>query len=283
MGCNQGNKFRRGIKRPTHMNRRSFIWKGLLALGGFLSGYGGLGSVPAGAASLTGRCTGGRNRRSRMALIIDDIGQSRARARQFLDLDVVLTFSILPHLPYSDQLAREMHGIGYEVMLHQPMEPYSAACDPGPGALFVGDGSRRIARVMEGNIRTLPQAVGVNNHMGSRFTESAEDIGAALKIVKKNGLFFVDSCTTNHSKARAMARSFDIPALSRRVFLDNVREESAVLRELYRVKRHALRKGRVVAIGHPFPETARAIRRFAMDADNTDIRLVSVSGLMQSP
>ena len=117
-----------------------------------------------------------------MALIIDDIGHSRARARQFLDLDIALTFSILPHLPFSGELACEMHRTGYEVMLHQPMEPYNKAHDPGPGALYVGDGSRRIAAVMEANINTLPQVVGVNNHMGSRFTESGDDISAAEAI-----------------------------------------------------------------------------------------------------
>ena len=102
----------------------------------------------AGMASLWGT-----TRRPQIALIIDDIGQSRTRAREFMKMDIALTFSILPHLPYSCELAEEMNRVGYEVMLHQPMEPFSAAQDPGPGALYVGDGPQRITEIMESNIQ----------------------------------------------------------------------------------------------------------------------------------
>ncbi|MBW2613639.1 MAG: divergent polysaccharide deacetylase family protein [Deltaproteobacteria bacterium] len=252
------------------MNRRHFLLKSMFALSGLLMGFGRRPEALAGAD------------RPRLALIIDDIGHSRARAQEFLNLDVALTFSVLPHLTYSRELAIEMNRIGYEVMLHQPMEPYNTANDPGPGALFVGDSRQRIMDVMEANIENVPYAGGVNNHMGSKFTESREDISEALEIIKKNKLFFVDSCTSNHSKAHATARSFKIPSLSRRIFLDNTREESAVLLELARLKKCALRVGQAVGIGHPFMPTARAIHRFARDEHNADIELVSVSELLKS-
>jgi polysaccharide deacetylase 2 family uncharacterized protein YibQ len=197
-----------------------------------------------------------------------------------MQIDIALTFSILPHLRYSRELAGEMHRVGYEVMLHQPMEPFSETQDPGPGALYVGDGLDRITEVMEANIRNIPHAVGVNNHMGSKFTESCDDVGGALKIVKQKKLFFVDSWTSCHSKAQAISESFGIPTLSRRIFLDNVRKESAVMTELARLKQCALRNGQAVGIGHPVSSTARAINRFARDRRNADIELVSVSALL---
>jgi len=262
--------------RQAGMNRRRFICKCGLALGGFLAGYGRVGEVSAaGMASLWGTA-----RRPQIALIIDDIGQSRTRAREFMEIDIALTFSILPHLPYSLEMAEEMNRVGYEVMLHQPMEPYSTVQDPGPGTLYVGDGPDRVTKVMEENIRNIPHAVGVNNHMGSKFTESSDDVGKALKIVKPKKLFFVDSWTSSHSKAHAISTSFGIPTLSRRIFLDNVREESAVLKELTRLKQCALRNGQAVGIGHPVSSTARAINRFARDRRNADIELVSVSELL---
>lgn len=263
------------MKHEAGMNRRRFILKCGLALGCFLTCGRGTASAWNGITALWGPA-----RRPQIALIIDDIGQNGKRAREFMDIDIALTFSILPHLPYSRELAGELNRVGYEVMLHQPMEPYSRTQDPGPGALYVGDGPERIADVMESNLHNIPYAVGVNNHMGSKFTESGDDLGNALKIVKMKEMFFVDSWTSRHSKAHAISRSFGIPTLSRRIFLDNVREESAVMAELHRLKECALRNGQAVGIGHPLTCTARAINRFARDRRNADIELVSVSALL---
>lgn len=269
------HKYAMQVNKRAGMTRRRFAWKCGLALGGLLAGWGRLARAADGVPPLWDT-----RRRPQIALIIDDIGQNRKRAREFMEIDIALTFSILPHLPYSRELAEEMNRIGYEVMLHQPMEPFSKSQDPGPGALYVGDEPERITAVMESNIRNIPHAVGVNNHMGSKFTESGDDVGEALKIVKQRNLFFVDSLTSNHSKARAISRSFGIPTLGRRIFLDNVREESAVLAELARLKQCALRSGQAVGIGHPVSPTARAINRFARDRRNADIELVSVSMLL---
>ena len=259
------------------MTRRRFIWKFGLALGGLWTG-----SIRTAGASSNRTLPWGTVRRPQIALIIDDIGQNRARAREFMEIDIALTFSILPHLPYSCELAGEMNRVGYEVMLHQPMEPFSKIQDPGPGALYVGDDPERITEVMESNFCNIPHAAGVNNHMGSKFTESGDDIGKVMKIVRQKNLFFVDSWTSNHSKAHAISRSFGIPTLSRRIFLDNVREESAVMSELARLKECAFRTGQAIGIGHPFSSTARAINRFARDRNNADIELVSVSELLRT-
>ena len=259
------------------MNRRRFILNCGLVLGGFLAGCGRMARASTGKPLLWDIA-----RRPQIALIIDDIGQNRTRAREFMEIDIALTFSILPHLPYSRELAEEMNRVGYEVMLHQPMEPFSKNQDPGPGALYVGDKPERIMEIMESNIHCIPHAVGVNNHMGSKFTESGDDVGEALKIIRQKNLFFVDSWTSNHSKAHAISRSFGIPTLSRRIFLDNVREESAVLSELARLKLCAFRTGQAIGIGHPVSSTARAINRFARDRNNADIELVSVSELLRT-
>ena len=82
------------------MSRRYFIWKCGLALGGFLAGSGRMTEASAGMAYLWGK-----TQRPQIALIIDDIGQSRTRAKEFMKIDIALTFSILPHLPYSCELA----------------------------------------------------------------------------------------------------------------------------------------------------------------------------------
>ena len=217
----------------------------------------------------------------RIALIIDDIGYSRRRAMPFLDLPIDMTFSILPKLRKSQELAREIHHLGQEVMLHQPMEPYDPDLDPGPGALFVGDGPEKITRTLDDNISEIPYAVGVNNHMGSRFTASGREISEALLVVKKRDLLFVDSLTSSKSKAYKTAKNLRLPAGVRNTFLDNIHCTSNVYAQLQRLKRHALHYGQGIGIGHPYPETATAIGQFIKDIQGSGISFVHVSRLIE--
>jgi len=213
----------------------------------------------------------------RLALIIDDIGASLFHAKPFLELDVPMTFAILPRLPMTEESASLIHNKGHEIMLHQPMEPRDPGMSPGPGALYVGDEPIKILHTVEENISSVPFAAGMNNHMGSRFTAAPKEMLETLQVAKNRGLFFVDSLTTGDSKGYKTAKTLHLPATSRDVFLDNSVEESAIVRQLYQLKGIALKHGYAVGIGHPFVETSRAINRFLKAVKETEFELVHMS------
>ncbi|MCP4692382.1 MAG: divergent polysaccharide deacetylase family protein [Desulfobacterales bacterium] len=219
----------------------------------------------------------------RAALIIDDIGASPRRARQFLDLRLPVTFAILPRLEYSWALAETIHQQGCEIMLHQPMEPLNPRLSPGPGALYMGYDAKKIVRIMEENIARAPFAIGVNNHMGSRFTQGRREMEAVLGVVKQKDLYFVDSLTTGQSRGYNTARGLNITAARRNVFLDNVPEEARVRAQLRKLILHARRHGRAVGIGHPHPATARAIKSFKKEFASAGVSLAPMSRILSSP
>ncbi len=219
--------------------------------------------------------------KARIALIIDDMGASRSLTRKFLDIGVPITFSILPQLTWSQEVAYEIHSRNQEIMLHQPMEPYNSHLDPGPGALYVSYESEKIASIMKENIANMPFAIGVNNHMGSRFTASERGMIEVLKTVKRSGFFFVDSLTTSRSKAYTTAKALNISTASRNIFLDNRPNESAIMGQLKKLERSALRFGHAIGIGHPFTETARAIETFTKSLDKTRSSLVHVTKVLE--
>jgi uncharacterized protein len=210
----------------------------------------------------TGPGGGGAAGRPRIALIIDDIGFSRARARAFLDMEVPITYAILPRLRLTRELAGEIHQEGREIMLHQPMEPFDGRIDPGPGAVFVKDPPEKITSVLEENMGELAHAAGMNNHMGSRFTSCPEKMAQALPVVRDHGLFFVDSLTSGRSKGYPAACRLHMPAACRNIFIDHQPGERVVRRSLEELLRHARRCGKAIGIGHPRPETAAALRWF---------------------
>ena len=216
----------------------------------------------------------------RLALIIDDIGASLFHAKPFLELNVPITFAILPRLPKSEESAFLIHNEGHEIMLHQPMEPRDRGLSPGPGALYVGDEPNKISHIMEENISAVPFATGMNNHMGSRFTASPKEMLETLQVVKERGLFFVDSLTAGDSKGYKTAKTLHLPTTSRDVFLDNKVEESAILRQLHQLKGVALKQGYAVGIGHPFIQTARAIRYFLKEIKDAELEWVYMSDVL---
>ena len=216
----------------------------------------------------------------KLAIIIDDIGFSRPRLAKFLEIGIPMTFAVLPRLPKTQVLAEKIHALGHEIMLHQPMEPFNPKLDPGPGALYVGDKLQKIDRIMEENIAEVPYAIGINNHMGSRFTSCQKEMKEALKVVKANGLFFVDSLTTNRSMGYKTAIRLNMAAARRNIFLDYSPEEPSILLQLNRLKKHAIKYGHAIGIGHPFMETARAIDSFKGMIRKSGISMVQVSRLV---
>jgi uncharacterized protein len=273
---------RADTEQRTHMNRPTggFSRRQLIKYICLMTGGGLLGLLKVSTGFAAANTPSQKVQHPKIALIIDDIGYNRSLAWQFVSLNEILTFSILPQISYSRELAFELNDQGYEVMLHQPMEPFNNCCDPGPGALFVGDNAQHIEKTLQTNFQGIPFAKGVNNHMGSKFTASPNEIGNALKVIRSRGLYFVDSYTSSRSLAHATARRYHMPTAHRNVFLDNVRDESAIMSQLVHLQNHARLYGRAIGIGHPFPETARAIGRFARKLKHSNVSLVPVSHIL---
>lgn len=257
------------------MNRREFIINGTSFFLGSLFGFSTVSKAL--ACQSNGGC---KPPGPRLSLIIDDIGPSLSRAKLFSQFNIPMTFAVLPRYRNSRNLALEFHNLGHEILLHQPMEPRDPAIDPGPGALYVGDGPNEIVKVMEDNISSIPVATGVNNHMGSRFTAYQKEMHETLEIVKERELFFVDSLTSSDSKGYQTAQRLHMPAARRNVFLDNELNVDSILRQLRKLAHCSLKYGHGIGIGHPFPETAEAIGLFLKSLKNSPITFVNVSKLV---
>lgn len=257
------------------MDRREFLLKSVSFAAGSFFGLSGFSEAFAsGEYNPSPHCS------PRIALIIDDIGFSTLRTKKFLELDIPITFSVLPRLKKSRELAVAIHEKGHEIMLHQPMEPSNPEIDPGPGALYLGFSAAKIARVIEENFESVPFAAGVNNHMGSRYTECRDEVNKVMKVIKGDGLFFVDSLTSSRSTAYSAAKGLHMPSACRNRFLDNNLEESAIHAQLRRLIRCSLKYGHAIGIGHPYTETAQALKRFLGEFERYGISLVHVSQVL---
>ncbi|GAC1700872.1 MAG: divergent polysaccharide deacetylase family protein [Candidatus Acidiferrum sp.] len=235
-----------------------------------------IGAVSSGAIAPRG-AEGGH---ARLAIIIDDLGEDRAAADRIFFLHYPLTLSVLPTYAHSTDIAQDAHARGYQVMLHLPMqslgEGHTEARELRPGMP-----SDEIPRVIGEFLALVPDAIGVNNHQGSRATADAALMSQLMPILRERRLFYVDSRTTASTVAYETARRYGVRSAFRSVpFLDDVAEVGAVRRQFALALRGARAKGEAIAIGHPHQATLEALRELLPTAEAQGVRLVFVSELV---
>jgi len=186
---------------------------------------------------------------ARLAVVIDDVGYNLKELESFLQLPLPLAFAVLPRLEHSREAARLIREAGKTLLLHCPMEPMNGE-DPGPGTLFTAQSPQEMEKVLEEDLAEVPGAVGVNNHMGSRLTADRSAMRTVLSVLKRKGLFFLDSRTTPDSVAMEIARELGVTAFSRDAFLDNERSRQYIEQAFANGLALARQQGGAVLIGH---------------------------------
>jgi polysaccharide deacetylase 2 family uncharacterized protein YibQ len=218
-----------------------------------------------------------------VAIIIDDIGHDMKSLRDLLNIDADITFAVLPLLPHSREAAETLHKANREILLHLPMEPLSYPKEkPGAGALFTEMNDAEIVSQLEKNMASVPYVSGVNNHMGSKFMADEEKLAPVFRQLKKRGLFFIDSRTTPSSKTPSVAKRVHLTVASRRVFLDNDRDYQKIYQILMNVIETPAGGAPLIVIGHPYPETIRAIRDASKVFREKGVSIIPVSRLIKT-
>lgn len=198
----------------------------------------------------------------KVALILDDIGYDAAFADKMMQLGIPVTFSVLPGSPHGAEIAEKAHKKGFEILLHQPMEPEEyPRVNPGTGVILMKMGADEAIAVLEKNLQSLPQVKGVNNHMGSRLTRSEKHMNQIFSVLKREDLFFIDSLTSSQSLGKASARLLQLPFARRDVFLDHIQTREFVEKQTSQLIRISQKYGSAIGIGHPYPVTLEVLRK----------------------
>ncbi len=216
-----------------------------------------------------------------IAIVIDDAGLDQPRTARTIELPGPVTIS---YLPYARDLQRQVNaarGRGHEVMLHMPMEPSSALVDPGPHALRTGFDRDKILGEVTWMLDRFDGYVGVNNHMGSKFTSDPERMQVLMEVMKSRGLLFLDSKTSAKSVGFSMARQYDVPALERDVFIDDADDATKIAEMLARTEKVATNQGFAIAIGHPRDLTLEALQKWIPAIQAKGFVLVPVTDILR--
>ena len=183
----------------------------------------------------------------RVSIVIDDVGYNLDDLEPFLKYPGPLTIAVLPHLPYSREAARRIREAGKELILHMPMAPLGDE-DPGPGAILSSHDEETVRELLDKGFESVPGAAGANNHMGSKVMADSRIVSVVMAYLAENDKFFLDSMTTDESKASELAGDYGLQVVSRDIFLDNA--GSDIEEQFEKGMKLAKAKGSAVLIGH---------------------------------
>ncbi|MBO6781860.1 MAG: divergent polysaccharide deacetylase family protein, partial [Alphaproteobacteria bacterium] len=214
-----------------------------------------------------------------IAIVIDDMGIDRARSARTVALPAPLTLAYLAYAGDLEAQTAAARTAGHELLVHVPMEPGTAATDPGPNALLTGLSDAELRRRIAWNLAQFDGYVGINNHMGSKATGDTSLMAPVMDELARRGLLFLDSRTAASTVAERTARATGIPALRRDVFLDHDPSPIAVRAALLDLEKVAEQQGFAIAIGHPKDATIAALAEWLPDVRSRGFAVVPVSAV----
>ena len=216
-----------------------------------------------------------------VTIVLDDLGLDRARTAEAIRLSGPLTLSFMTYaseLPTQTQAARRA---GHELLLHVPMEAVDRQADPGPHGLFTALSRNEIIERLRWGLGRFDGFIGINNHMGSKFTSDERGMAPVMEELRTRGLVFLDSRTSPSSAGVRLAITYGVPHAARDVFLDDDQTPAAIAKELARVEQLARQHGSAIAIGHPHDATIAALQAWLPLLGEKGLALVPLSAVVQ--
>ena len=216
-----------------------------------------------------------------IALIIDDMGLDRKLNVRAMQLPGPLTMSFLTYARSLKAQAETARQAGHEIMIHVPMEPNDTRAYAGPKAIRQDLSEQEFQRRIDWAWGRLNKFVGINNHMGSRFTSFESGMERILSEVKRRGLLFVDSRTSAKSVGATVAQRLSVPFAARDIFLDDDPSREAVAQKLTELEKIATGRGYALGIGHPYDSTFGLLEKWLRTLASRGFVLVSVSAIVR--
>jgi hypothetical protein len=154
--------------------------------------------------------------------------------------------------------------------------------DAGENVLTTDLAPADVSRRLEWALGRFEGYVGINNHMGSKFTGSPVGMAQVMSELRSRGLLFLDSMTSSDSVGLGLAARMGVAHTSRDVFIDNEPENmDSIRRQLDKLEDIARRRGAAVGIGHPHDTTLEVLAQWLTEVEKRSFVLVPISAIVQ--
>lgn len=214
----------------------------------------------------------------RLAIVIDDAGRDLDSQHIYEQMGIPLTLAVMPDQVHTRDAALSWRAHGLPVILHQPMESVSGI-GMEPKVILTSMSDAAIRQMLRDSLSQLPEAIGINNHQGSKATIDARTMDIVMNELHHRGLFFFDSHTNSTTAADKAAKTYGVPYVRNDLFVDNSDSVSDICAMIQEGADRAKKKGTYIIIGHCRPHTAEAFRQMVPKLKAQGIEFVYLSSL----
>ena len=218
----------------------------------------------------------------KLAIVVDDCGTDLNLLRKMLALNTPFSYAVLPNKQFSSDAVHIIKSKGNVALLHLPMEPMDRAqMSEKNNTVQVAMSQQEAADLTRKLLNSMPGVIGVNNHQGSRATSNEKTMQAVLRVIKAQGLFFIDSNTLAQSVGDKVATKMGVPTGRNDMFIDGSTDVEEIKSKIWRAIATADKNGSAIAICHVRPNTVVAWQEVVADVKASGITLVPVTALLR--
>ena len=212
----------------------------------------------------------------RLVVVIDDAGRDLASQKVYENMGIPLTLAVMPNQVHTREAAMSWHAKGLPVILHQPMESVSGIGMESK-VILTSMSDAEIRGMLKNSLSQVPEAIGINNHQGSKATTDKRTMEAVMNELSHRGLFFFDSRTNSTTAADAAAKTYGVRYARNDLFVDNSADVNDICRMIREGAERAKKHGTYIIIGHCRPNTAEAFRQMVpkLQAEGIEFRYLS--------
>lgn len=215
-----------------------------------------------------------------VALVFAELGMSRAKTHQVLQLPGAVTMAFSPYAEGLEDWVREARAAGHEVLLEVPMEPHGyPSNDPGPRALLTSLGPSQNLDRLNWLLGRFPGYVGIMEGMGGRFATSLPHMETVLDAVKRRGLLYVDRRRGASSVSIEIAQQIGLLNIGVEIDIDADPSPREIARRLTAAENRVQRTGTVVLVARPYPVTISAVREWIATFEEKSITLAPLTAV----
>ena len=201
-----------------------------------------------------------------IVLVIDDFGYRNDNISDgFLNLSIPITCAIIPGHTASKKFAEKAVSYGKEVIIHMPMESENYSPGEDEYKLLTSMTSELLENKLIQAFESLPEAIGMNNHQGSKATSDSKTMTVLASVLKDRGKYFIDSRTSSLTIGEKTMISFGVPTARRNIFLDNNNDLDRIEEQMNKLANSAKKNGVAVGLGHARKNTLSVIEKVVPD------------------
>jgi polysaccharide deacetylase 2 family uncharacterized protein YibQ len=217
----------------------------------------------------------------RVAIIVGGLGVSASATAEALGrLPGAVTLAFTPYGADLERLAARARGLGHEILLQVPMEPFDYPDnDPGPQTLLTSLTPDQNIDRLHWLMSRFRGYVGIANSMGARFTASEQAFAPVLRETAKRGLIFVDDGEARRSLAGQIAGANKLPFAKADFVLDAVPTPAEIDRALSRLEMAARERGVAVGFASALPVAIDHIAKWSKTAQSRGLLLVPITAV----